>query len=233
MLDPRIRTSWTLPGMLALLVVVVSVIVAFVAPQDESMGDAQRILYVHVSVAWVSLLSFVVMAATGVAYLRSRNLRWDAWSHAAGEIGWLCCSLTLISGALWAHAAWGTWWTWDPRLTTSFVLWLIYSGYLLARGSVSDPDRRARTCGVLAGLGLLDIPLVIMATRWFRGIHPVTPEMEPSMRAVLMITVLCFTAFFSVLLIRRRTQLLLKETLANCVRVNGKTHASAQIRAIK
>lgn len=177
------------------------------APTEETMGHAQRIVYVHVSVAWFGLLSFVVMAGTGLTYLLRRNLAWDHWSRAAAELGWLCCGLTLLSGSLWAHEAWGTWWTWDPRLATTFVLWAIYSGHLLVRGSVEDPHRRARIAAVLAVLGAVDIPLVVMATRWFRGIHPVSPEMEPPMRAVLLLAVASFTVFFSLLLVRRRAQL--------------------------
>ena len=195
----RTRKRWVgaLPGLLLVsLMLIVNVAVAIVAPTDDGMGHAQRILYVHVSVAWLSLLSFVVMAVTGIQYLRRRELAWDAWSHAASEIGWLCCSLTLFSGSLWAHEAWGTWWTWDPRLTTVFILWLFYSGCLMVREGVADPHRRARICAVLAAVGVLDVPLVTMATRWFRGIHPVSPQMEPTMRTVLAITVLSFTAFF-------------------------------------
>ena len=90
------------------------------------MGDAQRIVYVHVAVAWLGLLGFVHRwpARRADVSLR-RDLAWDHWSQAAAELGWLCCGLTLVTGSLWAHAAWGTWWTWDPRLTTAFILWAI------------------------------------------------------------------------------------------------------------
>ncbi len=200
-----------LPGLaLVLLVLVVMSVVTFVAPTDFGMGHAQRILYVHVSVAWFSLVSFVMMAGTGIRYLRHRDLKWDAWSHAAAELGWLCATLTLVSGSLWAHEAWGTWWTWDPRLTTAFVLWMIYSGVLMVRGSLTEAHRRARISAVLATVGLLDIPLVTMATRWFRGIHPVSPQMETSMRVVLVITVSCFTAFLFLLMVRRQVQIQLQ-----------------------
>ncbi len=215
----KTSTAGALPGLLLLgLMLVVNVAVALVAPLDHGMGDAQRILYVHVSVAWLSLLSFVVMAGAGIQYLRHRDLAWDAWSHAAGELGWLCCSLTLFSGSLWAHEAWGTWWTWDPRLTTSLILWLFYAGFLMLRESVTDRHRRARICAVLATVGVLDVPLVTMATRWFRGIHPVSPQMEPAMRVVLAITVSSFTLFFAVLLVRRQMQLRLKTTLNDVMR---------------
>ncbi len=150
----------------------------FLAPTESSMGHAQRIVYVHVPVAWLGLLGFLVMAGSGVAYLARRDLRWDHWFQAAGELGWLCTGLTLVTGSLWAHEAWGTWWEWDPRLTTAFILWAIYSGILMVRSGLEDPHRRARVGAVLAVLGGLDVPLVVMATRWFRGLHPVAPEMD-------------------------------------------------------
>ena len=165
------------------------------APTEETMGNAQRIVYIHVSVAWMGLASFVLMAATGGMYLFRRNLAWDHWSRAALEIGWLCCSLTLVTGSLWAHAAWNTWWTWDPRLTTAFVLWAMYSAALVLRSGVEDPHRRVRMGAIVAIVGVLDVPLVIMATRWFRGIHPKSPHMEPSMRLVLLLSLVCFTVF--------------------------------------
>ncbi len=183
------------------------------APTEETMGQVQRVLYIHVAVAWLGLLGFIVMGATGLAYLFTRNLAWDHWSHAANEIGWLCSCLTLLTGSLWAHSAWGTWWTWDPRLTTMFVLWTLYSGCLVVRRSVREPHHSARIAGTLAILGMLDLPLVIMATRWFRGIHPVSPEMEPGMQITLLLNVIAFTVFFGLLFARRHSQLLTERLL--------------------
>ena len=203
--------------MMAGLMLAAIAAVALVAPTEAEMGDAQRVLYVHVSVAWLGLASFMVMATAGILYLRHRNLEWDFWAQAAAELGWLCCTLTLATGSLWAHTAWATWWTWDPRLTSSFILWLIYSGCLLVRGSMSDAHHRARTGAVLAIIGLLDVPLVIIATRWFRGIHPVSPQMEPSMRIVLVLSIISYTVFFCVLLFRRRMQLRLENLLADAM----------------
>ena len=153
------------------------------------------------------------MAGAGLMYLLRRDLSWDQWSQAAAELGWLGALLTLVTGSFWAHAAWNTWWTWDPRLTTTFVLWAVYSGYLLLRAGMEDPHRRARVGAVLAIVGALDIPLVVMATRWFRGMHPVAPEMEPPMRAVLWLSLVGFSALFAVLLVRRRLQLRLEHLL--------------------
>jgi heme exporter protein C len=176
------------------------------APTEQTMGHSQRIVYVHVPMAWLGLLGFMVMAASGVGYLVRRNLAWDHWLQTCGEIGWLCCSLTLATGSLWAHEAWGTWWEWDPRLTASFILWCIYSAILMTRASIEDPYQRARISAVLAVLGTLDIPLVVMATRWFRGMHPVSPQMDPSMRITLLVSLVAFTTLFAWLATRRRVQ---------------------------
>jgi heme exporter protein C len=200
------RGLWTTAALVGLLTAAILAICVF-APPEKTMGAAQRIVYVHVSVAWFGLVGFLGMALAGVMYLIRRDLAWDHWAQASAEVGWLACGLTLVTGSFWARAAWGTWWTWDPRLTASFVLWALYSGCLLVRGGVEDPHRRARLGAVLAILGGVDIPLVVMATRWFRGIHPVSPGMEPAMRVVLLISVIAFTALFATLLARRRAHL--------------------------
>jgi heme exporter protein C len=187
--------------------------VFLLAPEEQSMGAAQRIVYVHVSVAWFGLIGFLLATAAGGMYLWRRSIGWDEWAQAAAEIGWMCTSLTLATGSLWAHEAWNTWWTWDPRLTTSLILWTIYAGYYVVRSSIADPHRRARAAAVLSIVGALDVPMVVMATRWFRGIHPVAPVMEPLMRFVLFLTAISFTVFFGYLLIRRRMQLSLERQL--------------------
>lgn len=183
-------------------------------PTEATMGDAQRIVYVHVAMAWLALIGMLLMAGSGVAYLVRRDLAWDHWAQAAAELGWLACGLTLLSGSLWAKAAWNTWWSWDPRLTSAFILWTVYSGCLILRSNVEDPHRRARLAAVLAILGSLDLPLVVMATRWFRGIHPPAPQMEPAMRVTLLLSIVAFGAMFGVMLVRRRTQLRLGSRIA-------------------
>jgi len=184
-----------------------SVLAFVVAPTEGTMGDVQRILYVHVSVAWCGLASCVGMGICAAMFLSSKRLEWDHWSQAAAEIGWLCTTLTLVTGSIWAHEAWGTWWTWDPRLTSSLILWIIYAGIIFVRASIDDSYRRGRIGGILAIIGVSDVPLVIMATRWFRGVHPVTPEMDPMMRFVLSGCVLSFTAMFVFFILQRRRQL--------------------------
>ena len=188
------------------------------APTEATMGHTQRIVYLHVPLAWLGLLGMLVMAFCGAGYLTRRNLVWDHWCQAAGEAGWLCSTLTLATGSIWAHEAWGTWWEWDPRLTTAFILWVIYSGILLVRSSQEDPHRRARVGAVLAILGTLDIPLVVMATRWFRGLHPVSPEMAPAMRLTLLICVIALTVFVAWLVHQRRLQVGLEQLARRLMR---------------
>ncbi len=177
------------------------------APREITMGDVQRIVYLHVAVAWCGLAGCVAMGLAAVAYLARRNPTWDRWSQAAGELGWLCSTLTLATGSLWAHEAWNTWWTWEPRLTASLVLWTVFAGYFLVRASIEDAQRRARLSAVLAILALADVPLVIMATRWFRGMQPVTPEMDPRMRIVLLLSIISFSSLFILLAVLRKEQL--------------------------
>jgi heme exporter protein C len=203
----RVPRAWIVGLLISLLMAAAVPAIAVLAPTEATMGDAQRIVYLHVPVAWLGLLGLLVMAGTGLMYLLRRTLAWDHWSQAAAELGWLCCSLTLVTGSLWAHVAWGAWWTWDPRLTSAFILWMIYSGCLVLRAQLDDRHRRARLSAVLAIVGALDLPLVILAARWFRGIHPPTAAMEPAMRTVLWCSVAGFTILFVVLLACRRWQL--------------------------
>jgi heme exporter protein C len=200
--------------LVACLVLAALFMIFFVAPTEATMGDVQRIVYLHVSVAWGGLAAMFATAFCGAMYLVRRRMEWDYWSQAAAEMGFLCATLTLVTGSAWAHEAWGTWWTWEPRLTSSFVLWIMYSGILLVRSSIEDPRRRGRTSAVLALIGAADVPLVFMATRWFRGVHPVAPEMDTQMRIVLLTSVVSFTALFMYLIVQRRRQLALSEQVA-------------------
>lgn len=209
----RAKYGVLLQALVAILLAASIVAISLFAPTEKTMGDVQRIVYVHVAVAWFALVSFVMMAATGAAYLIRRDLWWDQWSQSAAELSWLCCLLTLVTGSFWARAAWGTWWSWDPRLTTSLILWTLCCGTLIVRSNFEDPHRRARVGAVLAIVGTLDIPLVLLAARWFRGIHPASPGMDPSMRMVLLMSVVGFSGLFGLLLVRRRSQLRLEASL--------------------
>ncbi len=213
-LDRSLQRNVMAAAVVSSLLLIALVLICFVAPTEATMGDVQRILYLHVPVAWCGLVGCMAMAFCGGMYLLRRQLTWDFWSQASGEVGWLCTTLTLLSGSAWAHEAWGTWWTWEPRLTSSLLLWIIYAGIFLVRASIEDPARRGRVSAVLAIVAVCDVPLIFMATRWFRGVHPVSPEMEPAMRYVLIAAVVSFTALFAYLVVHRQRLLVLAESAA-------------------
>jgi heme exporter protein C len=191
------------------------------APREASMGDAQRIVYFHVAFAWSGLAASVAMGAAAVLYLARRRIGWDHWSQTAGEIAWLCWTLTLASGSLWAHEAWNTWWTWEPRLTAAFLMWALLSGYFLVRASLDGAERKARISAVLAIVSIADVPMIILATRWFRGMHPVAPEMDSRMRLTLLVSVTSFTVLFGLLGVLRRRQLRQKSQIESFERAAG------------
>lgn len=144
----------------------------FVAPDERTMHDAYRIFYFHVP-SWIAMfVAFFICLVGNVAYLTTRAQKWDWLAVAAGELGLVCCTIGLITGSLWGKPAWGIWWTWDPRLTTTFILWLLYISYFLLRGTVEDPERRARISAVFGVFAFLDVPLVYMSNRFWRGQHP-------------------------------------------------------------
>jgi heme exporter protein C len=176
------------------------------APDERTMGPVQRIFYFHVPSAIVTFSSVMVLLVASVAYLWTRRTFWDNLSRAATEIGLLFCTVVLITGPIWARPAWGTWWTWDARLTTTLILWLIYAAYLMLR-SVSGPgDQSARYAAVLGIVGAVDIPIINRSVYWWRTIHPAvlvtraggTGLSDARMQATFGI---CFLAFFLLFLL--------------------------------
>jgi len=174
------------------------------APTEQSMGDVQRVFYFHLASAWVGFLAFFVAFALGWRHLARPDWRLDAWAAASVEIGVLFCAIVLLSGSLWARPIWNTWWTWDPRLTTTLVLWVYYAGVLALRGSVDEPETRARYTAVLSIIGFINVPLVFMAIRWWRTIHPVILDargmhLEPAMLVALVAALVAFTLLYATL----------------------------------
>ncbi len=142
-----------------------------VAPTEQTMGDVQRIFYYHVPSAWVAGLCFFVNFLASVAYLIKRSSNSDALAAASAEVGVVFCTIVLITGPIWARPVWGIWWTWDARLTTTLVLWLIYVSYLILRRFAAGSQTQVLSA-VLAVFGFLDVPIVYMSIRWFRTQHP-------------------------------------------------------------
>ena len=193
-------------GLAALAGMLVAIYAAFVyAPREAMMGDVQRIFYFHVPSAYIAFLAFGVVFVAGVQYLRTRDPKWDALAHSSAEIGVVFCTIALITGSIWAKPIWGAWWTWDPRLTTTLVLWLIYVSYLMLRRAIEEPERRARFAAVVGIVGFVDVPLVFMSIRWWRTIHPVvfrvdSIDVDGQMLVALVVALAAFTLVYAYLL---------------------------------
>jgi heme exporter protein C len=179
------KPRWLAPfGWFAVLFFVAAQATALLLSQpDRDMGHLQKIMYVHVPSAWVSMVAFFVVFVTSLLFLWKRNMKYDMVAASAAEVGVLLTALTLALGSIWGRPTWGIWWTWDPRLTTTAVLLLIYIGYLALRSFTEDEDRRARWAAAVGILGFLNVPIVYMSVRWWRTIHQVqsTPDvMDPN-----------------------------------------------------
>ncbi len=149
----------------------------YVAPDDALQGYIFRIIYYHVPSATVAFLFFAISLLGSIGYLTWRRSRpsWaqvsDAWALSGAEVGVVFCTVVLITGPIWGRRAWGIWWTWDARLTTTLVLWLIYVSYLLLRRFAAGPQMQT-LAAVLGIFGALDVPIVYMSNRWWRTQHP-------------------------------------------------------------
>jgi heme exporter protein C len=179
--------------------------VVFIAQPDRVQGDAARIVYVHVPLAWVAFLAFLVVFGASAAYLRTNNARWDQLGRASAEVGVVFTTLVLITGSIWGYPIWGTWWSWDPKLTTTLILWFIYLGYLMVR-SYAEPPRGPRYAAILGIVGFVDVPIVYMASYWWRTLHPqpvIGPlaDQQPSTSIVwlLLLSLVAFTILYAFL----------------------------------
>src|SRR5690242_10996787 len=171
-------------------------IVFMVVPTEREMGIVQRIFYFHVSSAWVAFIGFFLVAGASAVYLWNGSRAADRLAQAAAEVGVLFCTLVLITGPLWARPIWGVWWTWDPRLTMTVILWAIYASYLMLRAFGGEDDAVRRYAAVLGIVGVLDIPIIMVSVRLLRGIHPAVITrneggsglVDPWMRAGLLVS---------------------------------------------
>lgn len=180
---------------------VIGVYLAFLyAPPEQTMLDRQRIMYFHIASAWNAYLGFFVVFVASILYLRTSARRWDRLAYSSAELGVFFTSITLLSGMVWARSVWNVWWTWDPRLTTTLILWFIYLGYLLLRASHEGDERRARLAAGLGIIGFMDVPIVHLSVTWWNSIHPprnfVDVNTEPRMVLAIIGAVVTFTLFY-------------------------------------
>lgn len=200
------KTQRTIGFLAIASVAVASFIGLFVVPADEYQGEIQRLLYIHVPTAWLAMLSFLVVFLMSLLYLVQRKLKWDVLAVSAVEIGVLSTALTLIVGSLYARPTWGIWWTWDPRLTTTALLLIIYIGYLIVRSMTEDPEQRARWAAVIGVIGFIQVPIVYLSVFWWRSLHqpPSSPRsMAAGFGLVLLLNLIAYTIAFTYLVMRR------------------------------
>jgi heme exporter protein C len=199
-------------GALAVLGLAAGLAAAFgYAPREATQGNVQRIMYVHVPAVLTAYLGIGLVLVGSVGYLVTRRLAWDRLAGAAGELGVLFTGITIASGAIWGKPTWGTWWTWDARLTSTAVLFLVYAGYVLLRSMLADePDRRARFSAVVGLLGTVNVPIVHFSVKWWRALHqpstilgPEPSPIAPPIALALLVNWIGFTLLFAYLLARR------------------------------
>ena len=193
-------------------------LIFFYAPVEAVMGVVQKIFYFHVPSAWVAFLAFFVVFLGSLLYLWKKDRKWDVLAHSSAEVGVIFTTLVLLTGPLWAKSAWGVWWTWDPRLTTTLILWLIYVAYLMVRSYAVSEVQGTRFAAVVGIVGFVNVPIVALAIVLWRTQHPgplVWQEggLDPAMRLTLMVSLLTFTVLYLNLLLRRMGLRRLKDSL--------------------
>lgn len=198
------------------------------------MRAAQRLFYLHVPAAWVGFLAFAVVFVASVGFLGTRRRGFDLTAHASTEVGVVFTTLAIATGMVWGRYAWGVWWSWDPRLTTTFILWFIYVVSLMVRAYGGTGGRPARFAAVLGIIGFLDIPLIHLSVLWWRSLHPLPvvaraegfgSGLHPAMLQALLVNVAAFTLLYLALVSIRREQMVVADRLAEEAHGGARTSA--------
>ena len=213
MSQKQIRWAVGVLGTLGVLtVIVLHWMVFFWVPTESTMGIVQRIYYIHIPAWWVAFLAFGIVALCSAVYLWLGDERLDRAAVTGAEAGMIFTTIGLLTGPLWGRVAWGTWWEWEPRLTSALLLWFIFLGYFLVRRSTVNPEQGKRFAAVVGVIGVLDIPFIHVSVTWFRSLHPeavvLNPEgfamnLDPSMGATLGVGLLAFSLVFASLFLAR------------------------------
>ncbi|MCA9726907.1 MAG: cytochrome c biogenesis protein CcsA [Candidatus Eisenbacteria bacterium] len=209
------RTKTAFPFLRALDLLVIPMILVglyfayLYAPRETTMGDVQRIFYFHVGFALNCFLAFTVVFVSSIGFLWKGGRAWDDTALAAVEVGFLYCTLVLLTGPVWARSAWGVWWTWDARLTSTLLLWLIFASYLFLRTYMAEDPRMRRYAAALGILGALNVPIVYYSVKWFNTQHPTTfitqrGKLDPQMAVSLRFCMLAVLALAVALFLKRR-----------------------------
>lgn len=213
-MEPRPKLLSLLTALSILLFLAALAVIFLYAPLEAQMNYVQKVFYIHIATAWVGMLGFIAAAATGIAFLVTKNLKWDIVELAAVEISLVFFFIAIVTGSIWARPSWGTWWTWDARLTTAAILEMIYLAYLLLRQGIEDPERRARFGAVYTIIGGLSVPVTFLSIRLWQTIHPAIIgtasaqaqggfAMSPAMLQTMFFSLFTFSVIFVTLLWHR------------------------------
>ena len=159
-------------GALATLLLARNLYVIAGLPQEAAQGAIFKIIFFHVPAAWTAIVAAITALTMSVQFLRTKDFKYDAAAVAVTEVGLAFLAANLVTGSIWARVIWGIWWTWDVRLTSALVCWLLYAGYLMLRHAIEEPTQRATFAAVFSILAFLDVPIVYFSIRWFRTQHP-------------------------------------------------------------
>jgi heme exporter protein C len=210
----RKLTPWVMGAAVALLLLGVY-LALFVAPPDYQQGEAARIMFVHVPAAWMSMFVYANMAvASAVAFIWKHPLA-DVAARASAPIGAVFTALALVTGMLWGHPMWGTWWVWDARLTSVLILFFLYVGYIVLWSAIEEPTRAARAARILALVGAINLPIIKFSVDWWNTLHQTAsvmrldgPKMPSSMLVPLLTMGLAYTVLYvALLLVRMRAEI--------------------------
>lgn len=207
-LSPRIRPALAFASIAGAIVATVMALVW--APPDANQGEVQRIMYVHVPSAWTAYLAFLLVFLASVGWLWARRPGFDALAVASAEVGVLFTGLALVSGSIWAKPTWGVWWTWEPRLITTAVMFVMYVGYLLLRSLSTDLERRATRAAAVGIVAVVNVPVVHLSVTWMNALHqlptvlrPGGPALDERMLATLLVSVVAFTVISAWMILSR------------------------------
>jgi heme exporter protein C len=192
------------------------------SPPDENQGEAVRMLYLHVPTVWLAYLAFGITALGSILYLvpKTRSLAWDRVAGASAEIGVLFTGLTLVAGAIWGRITWGVYWTWDARLTTTALLFVLFLGYLAIRRLPAPPTQRARRCAIAGLIAFIDVPIVHLSVTWWRTLHQDATiktigdvKIGGSMLFSLFVGLIAFTLVYVWLMIHKMRVMMMEDAL--------------------
>jgi heme exporter protein C len=192
-------------NLVTLVLLAAATLVVFVyAPVEVQMGRVQKVFYFHLSAAWVGMLGFLVAVVAAIAYLITKQRKWDVAGSAAVEVSLVFFFIAIVAGSIWARRTWGTWWTWDPRLTSAAIVELVYAAYFMLRQGLDDPDRRARFGAVYAIVAFISVPITFFSIQLVRTIHPNLAQSDsggmgltPKMVQTLLFSLFTFSFVFA------------------------------------